>query len=85
MDSELFVELAGEGGFGGFAELDFAAGELPLEAHGLVGAALADEDLAVAGVAAEDERGHDEAQRLGGGLRAASVQLADRFLHVLTV
>ena len=44
-DVELFVELASEGLFGGFAGLDFAAGELPLEAHGLAGAALADEDF----------------------------------------
>ena len=36
-DAELFVELAGEGLFGGFAGFDLAAGELPLEAHGLVG------------------------------------------------
>ncbi len=44
-DAELFFEFAGEGLFGGFAGLDLAAGKLPLEAHGLVGAALADEDL----------------------------------------
>ena len=45
VDAELFVELAGEGLLGGFAGLDLAAGELPFEAHGLIGAALADEDL----------------------------------------
>ena len=44
-DAELFVELAGEGLFRGLAGLDLAAGELPLEAHGLVGPALADEDF----------------------------------------
>ena len=85
-DAKFFVEFAGEGEFGGFAKLDFAAGELPLEAHGLVGAALADEDFAGGRVvAAQNERGHDMTQRLGGGLWSASVELADRLLHVLPV
>jgi len=34
--------------FGAFALLDFAAGEFPLERHGLIGATLADQDETVA-------------------------------------
>ena len=49
-DAEFFVEFAGEGLLGGFAEFDLAAGELPLEAHGLVGTALADQDFGGAAV-----------------------------------
>jgi hypothetical protein len=47
-DAQFFLELAGEGLFGGFALLDFAAGKLPLERHWLVGATLADEDKSLA-------------------------------------
>ncbi len=53
-DAEFFVELAAEGFFRGLARFDFAAGELPLEAHGLIRTALADEHFA----AAQDQRGH---------------------------
>jgi len=45
-DTELLIELAGEGLLGTFAGLDLAAGKLPLQGHGLVGAPLADEHLA---------------------------------------
>lgn len=54
VDAEFFVEFATEGFFRRFAGFDFATGELPLETHGLVGAALADEDL----IAAQDEGRH---------------------------
>jgi hypothetical protein len=43
-DAEFFLEFAGKSLFGGFALLNFAARKLPLERHGLVGAALADEN-----------------------------------------
>ena len=83
-DAELFVELAGEGLLGGFAQFDLAAGELPLEAHGLVGAALADEDLGLLALAgggmADDDGGDDEAQRLAAGVGVV-VQSADAILQ----
>ncbi len=87
VDAELFVELAGEGLLGGFAGFDLAAGELPLEGHGLVGAALADEDLAGGGAAfrvafAQDERGHDAAERPRGRRGVMAVEFADGLLHV---
>ncbi len=44
-DAQLFVEFACQGSLGGLAGFDLSAGELPLEAHGLVGAALTDENL----------------------------------------
>jgi len=54
-DAEFLVELAMEGFFGRFAGFDFAAGELPFEAHGLIGTALTDEDF----VTAKDQRSHN--------------------------
>jgi hypothetical protein len=51
LDAELFIEFAGEGLLGTFAGLDLASGELPLKGHGLIGAALTDENFA----AADDE------------------------------
>lgn len=69
VDAEFFVELAAEGLLGGFSGLDFASGKLPLEAHGLIGAALTDEN----GVSTQDQRGRHIADGLvgvagGGGL-----------------
>ncbi len=58
VDTEFFVELAGESFFGAFAGLNFAAGKLPLEGHGLIGSTLADEHF----IAAEHESCYDEAQ-----------------------
>jgi hypothetical protein len=61
LDAEFLMKFADEGLLGGFAGLDLAAGELPFETHGLVGAALADEDFgAAAGLAAnwaQNQRG----------------------------
>ncbi len=82
VDAELFGELAGEGFDGGFAGLNFATGELPLEAHGLIGAALADEDLGLGAFAAQDQCGNDAAQGLGGWDRSMFVQFANRLFHV---
>ncbi len=59
LDAEFFMELAGEGLLGRLAGFDFASGEFPLERHGLVGAALADEHLAVA----DNERRRDKPER----------------------
>ena len=55
--AELFGELARQGIDGRLARLDFAAGEFPLKAHRLIGAALRQEDAA--GVVAA-ERGDDQ-------------------------
>ena len=65
VDGQLFVQFAGEGLFGGFVGLDLASGELPLEAHGLAGATLTDEDFAGGAFAAQNQRGYDASQRLG--------------------
>ena len=46
-DPQLLVELARERLLGGLASLDLAPGELPLEAHRLVGPALADQHLSM--------------------------------------
>lgn len=73
-DSQFLVELASESLLGSFAGLDFTAGELPLEGHGLVDAALADEN----GVTAKNERGSDVADRL-------SLILLNIGVHALTV
>jgi hypothetical protein len=40
-DSKLFVQFARQGLFGGFAVLDLAPREFPLQSHRLIGAALA--------------------------------------------
>src|SRR5579883_2427232 len=47
VDSEFLLEFALQGTPRLFALLNLAAGEFPLEGHGLVAGALADEDLAV--------------------------------------
>ena len=47
-DAQLLVELACERLFGGLSSLDLAPGELPFEAHGLVGAALTDKHFGMA-------------------------------------
>jgi hypothetical protein len=44
-DAKLLVKLADEGLFVGLASLNLAPRELPLQAHGLVGTALADQHL----------------------------------------
>src|SRR5437660_948695 len=59
LNAEFFVELAGQGLLRRLAGFDFASRELPLQGHGLVGAALADEHLAVA----DDERRRDKPER----------------------
>ncbi len=46
--AEFFADLAVEGGFGGFAGLDLAAGEFPFEAEVFVRRALRHEHEAVA-------------------------------------
>jgi hypothetical protein len=42
LDAELFIELSRESLLGAFPRLDLSSGELPLQGHGLIGAALAD-------------------------------------------
>ena len=70
-DAEFFVEFAKEGLFGSLARLDFSAGEFPLQSHGLIGTALADEHKTFA----KKQSGNDKTQggsggaRLGNGLR----------------
>ena len=81
VDAELFGELAGEGFFGSLAGFNFAAGELPLEAHGLIGTALADEDFAFRAFTAEDEGGDDAADRFLRRRVASSVQFANRLVQ----
>ncbi len=81
-DAKLFVELADEGSLGALAGLDFTSGELPFEAHGLVGPALADEDFAVGGFTTEDESRDNSAEWLRGGRGAAGYQLADGLFHL---
>ena len=56
--AEFLVEFSGQGLLGAFAGLDFTAGKLPLRGHGLVGAALPDEDF----TAAYDQGRGDEAK-----------------------
>ena len=70
-DAEFFLEFPGERLFRAFAVLDFTAGELPLEGHGLIGPALANQDLSVPNQQAcgdETERGTGRA-RFGDRLR----------------
>lgn len=70
-NAEFFLKFAGEGLFGGFAVLDFAARELPLEGHGLVGPPLADQNQAFPNQQPcyyETEGGAGRA-RVGDGLR----------------
>ncbi len=86
-DAELLFELADEGMLGGLAGLDLAAGELPFEAHGLVRAALADEDFGAAGLAgelagggAQDQRRGHQPKRLAACV-GATVQFANTLFH----
>ncbi len=44
-DAEFFAEFAGESFFGGFARINLAAGEFPLEPVPVVAFALTDEDF----------------------------------------
>lgn len=81
VDAEFFVEFTGEGGFRGFAGLDFAAGKLPLETHGLVWLALADKDFRGREAGAEDERGYDETERPGGSVIQVRLEFADLVFH----
>ena len=68
-DGQFLAQLAGQGLLGGLAGFDLAAGEFPLQGHGLIGAALADKDLA----AADDERCNDKAERGPGRLGAGQL------------
>jgi hypothetical protein len=52
IDSDFFFQFAAQGVAGLLASFDFATGEFPLQGHGLVLRALADEELALA----KDER-----------------------------
>ena len=83
-DAEFFVEFAAEGLLGGFAGFDLSAGELPLETHGLVGPALANQNFSASAIfarcLAQDEGNDDQAQRLVVGV-AVAVQSANRFFH----
>ncbi len=63
VDAEFLIEFARQGGFGGFAMFNLAAGKLPFGAHGLVRPSLADENLARLGRTAQDERGNHVAHR----------------------
>ena len=82
VDAELFVQLAGQGGFRRLACFDLAAGKLPFEAHGLVGAALADEDFTrVGGLFTQYQRGHNVADRGCSGGVWMPLQLANRLFH----
>ena len=85
VDAEFFVEFAGEGLLGGFAVFDLASGELPLEAHGLVGFALADEEFGGCGVRAEDEGSHDEAGGPEDQGVGVAVEFADGLFHRLVI
>jgi len=77
-DTEFFVEFAGEGLLGAFAVLDFSARKFPLQSHGLVRAALTDQDEAVA----HDQSSHDEAK---GGPRRTRVGDRLRVFHASSV
>ncbi len=48
LDAQLLIQLSSQGCFGSFAGLDLSAGKLPLEGHGLLRAALADEHVRAA-------------------------------------
>ncbi len=67
LDAEFLVEFAAEGLFRRLAGFDFAAGKLPLEAHGLIGAALADEHF----VCAQNQGGHHITDGAGGAAGGA--------------
>jgi hypothetical protein len=82
IDAELFLKFADEGLLGGFAGFDLAAGELPLEAHGLIGAALADKELAGFAFAAEHEGRNDATHGLEGLCGAMTVEFADGLFHL---
>lgn len=73
LNTQFFVQLAGECLLGAFAGLNFATGKLPFQGHHLVRTALADKNLTLA----NDERGGYEAQgrtgRVGLGLALGDV------------
>lgn len=77
LDAEFFVEFADQGLLRAFTGLDFASGKLPLEGHGLVGAALADQDFTAAH---NQGRGHEAK---GGAKRA--VFAGEIFFHASSV
>jgi hypothetical protein len=81
-DAELFAEFALQGLLGGLTGLDFAAGELPLEAHGLLGTALADEDLTVWAFATQNEGGDHLAEGFDCEWGPTTVQFAYGLFHV---
>ncbi len=81
-DAQLFAEFALEGLLGVFTGFDFAAGELPFEAHGLVGTSLTDEDLAVRAFAAKDESGDHLAEGFDCEWGPTTVQFAYGLFHV---
>ena len=84
VDTQFFLEFAGEGLLGAFTLFDFPAGKFPLQRHGLVGASLADQDKSIA----NQQTSHNKAEggtwraRVGDGLRffhASSVNADDRY------
>ena len=82
-NAEFLVELAREGLLGGFAGFNLAAGKFPLQAHGLVRPALADEHFrhgVRGGGFAQNESRNDQPERLTVCV-AVPVQLANPFFH----
>ena len=79
-DAELFIELACQRLLRAFAGLDLAAGKLPLQGHGLVGPALADQHFA----AADDERGRHKTKGGSGRPRVGFLALFHPFSVIAT-
>jgi len=74
LNTKLFIQFAGKRLFRALAGLDLAAGELPLQRHGLIRTALTDEDFA----AAHDERSRNKTK---GGADGPGVGIWRGFFH----
>jgi hypothetical protein len=84
IDAKFLVEFADEGLLGGLAKLNLTSGELPFEAHGLVWAALTDEDFGASAVLAggrsQDQRRGHQPKRLAACV-ALSIQSTNALFH----
>ena len=82
VDTELLIEFACESDLRGLTSFDLSARELPLEAHRLVWAALADEYLTTASVQlTKNQRGHNIADRWRDEGVSVPLQFANRLFH----
>jgi hypothetical protein len=86
---QFFVQLTRQRVFRSLSWFDLATGKLPLQAHGLIRLALADQHLnpgpGLANRFSQNERRHHKPQRLESRYIDMLVQLANGLFHLTTV